>query len=298
MFERILVPLDGSKVSEMVVPYAVELASMFNSSIVIAGVSESSGWQAVVESRTYLETQSDYISDALLKRQPFEKDNTLHAKVSFQSFIGNPASEILNYASSIEADLIILASRGASGGGLWPLGNVADKILRGAKCPVLLIREHLDDSVVSLKYILRKILVPLDGSKLSEAVLPFATSLAKETGAEMVLFQVIEQIGIGGFGNIPPDVIEQYNTGFHTAARNYLEKTKASLIEIHSSISVDTGERPVAERIIDHSEADHCDLIAMSTLGRSGFSRWAFGSVTDKVLHTGKKPVLVVKPKQ
>jgi len=130
MFERILVPLDGSKNSEMIVPYAVELASMFNSSILIAGVSNSEGWQAVNESRSYLEKQSDKIKEALVRRLPIEEGKPLRVQVSYQSLVGNPASEILNYSTSINSSLIIIASRGATGGEAWSLGSVADKTLR------------------------------------------------------------------------------------------------------------------------------------------------------------------------
>jgi nucleotide-binding universal stress UspA family protein len=297
MFERILVPMDGSKASEMVVPYAIELASLFGSTIIIAGVSESSVRQAEVESRSYLEKQSDRISEALLKREPEGEGKSLHAQVGFQSLNGNPASEIINYASKIDASLIVMANRGASGSGLWPMGNVAEKILRSANCPVLLIRDYLDDSTIALKYIIRKILVPLDGSKLSEAAFPPAVSLAKETGAEIVLFQVIESVDFSGYDGITPEVIDKYKAGSHSSARDYLEKTKQSMINLHPLISIATGEKPVAEKIIDYSEANNCDLIVMSTNGRSGIGRWVFGSITDKVLHTGKKPVLVVRPK-
>jgi nucleotide-binding universal stress UspA family protein len=297
MFEKILVPLDGSKVSEMVVPYAIELASLFGSTIIIAGVSESSAWQAVAESRSYLEKQSDRISEALTKRQPEGEGKARQAQVGFQSLVGNPASEIINYAAKIESNLIIMASRGASGGGPWPIGNVAEKILRTSNCPVLLIREYLDDSVIALKYILRKILVPLDGSKLSEAAFPLAVNLAKETGAEIVLLQVIESIDFSGYNDITPEVINKFKAGSHSAARDYLEKIKNSMINVHPLISTATGEKPAAEKIIDYSEANNCDLIVMSTNGRSGIGRWVFGSITDKVLHTGKKPVLVIRPK-
>ncbi len=297
MFEKILVPLDRSKISEIVEPYAIELASLFNSTIVIAGVSESSTGQAEIESRAYLEKQSDLISEALLKRQPAVEGTQPHAQVGFQSLIGHPASEIINYAAKINCDLIIMANRGASGGGLWTVGNVAEKVLRAANCPVLLIREELDDSVISLKYILRKILVPLDGSKLSEAAFPFAIGLAKETGAEVVLLQVIESVDFSGYSGITTEVVEKYKIGAHAASREYLEKTKKSMIDIHPLISTETGEKPVAEKILDYSEANNCDLIVMSTNGRSGFGRWVFGSVTDKVLHTGKKPVMVVRPR-
>jgi nucleotide-binding universal stress UspA family protein len=297
MFERILVPLDGSGTSEMVVPYAVELASMFNSNIVITGVSDSYGLPAVNENRSYLEKQSDRIKEALIRRQPPEEEKPLRAQVSFKSLIGNPAAEILSYATSIDSSLIIIASRGASGGGSLSLGSVADKILRSASCPVLLIRESIDMSAVALKYILRKILVPLDGSKLSEEALPLATGLAKLTGAEIVLFQVTEPVNLSIFSNLTPEAIKQYNEGSQSAARDYLDKITTTMIDIHSSISVAMGERPVAEMIIDYSEINQCDLITISTNGRSGISRWVFGSVTDKVLHAGKKPVLVVRPK-
>jgi nucleotide-binding universal stress UspA family protein len=296
MFERILVPLDGSKLSEMVVPYAIELAALFGSTIVIAGVAESFTRQAEVENRAYLEKLTDRIGEALIKRQSLNEGKPLPAKVGYQSLSGNPAAEIISYAAKVDSSLIILSSRGASGNGSWPIGNVADKILRAARCPVLLIRENLDDSVIALKYILRKILVPLDGSKLSETAFPVALGLAKETGAEIVLFQVIEPIDFSGYGDLTPEVIEKYNAGFHIAARLYLEKTRASMLNIHTPISIATGEKPAAEKIIDFSETQNCDLIVMSTNGRSGIGRWVFGSVTDKVLHAGKKPVLVVRP--
>jgi nucleotide-binding universal stress UspA family protein len=298
MFERILVPLDGSKNAEMVVPYAIELASMYNSTIVIAGVSESSGVQALNESRAYLETQSYKVSKSLEKRQGADASRPLRAKVGFQSLVGSPAAEILKYATIMDSNLIILASRGSSNSGPGALGNVADKVLKGANCPVLLIREPLEDPIIALKYITRKILVPLDGSKLSEAALPLAAGIAWETGAEIVLLQVIEPITLAIFGNLTPEEKKQYNENSNLSTLNYLEKTKTSLENIHASIAVAAGERPVAESIIDYSEAQHCDLIVISTNGRSGISRWVFGSITEKILHAGKKPVLVVRPKQ
>jgi nucleotide-binding universal stress UspA family protein len=174
---------------------------------------------------------------------------------------------------------------------------VADKILRASNCPVLLVREHLDDETIALRYIIRKILVPLDGSKLGEAVLPPAVSLAQATGAEIVLFQVVEPIPIASYGRLAPKIIQSYKTDLEASAMDYLNKTKDSLQDVAASVSVVTEDKPVAESIIDYSEINHCDLIAMSTSGRSGISRWVFGSVTDKVLHAGKKPVLVVRPK-
>ena len=298
MFERILVPLDGSQVAEMVIPYAVELASLFNSSIVIVGVSDSSGWQAVVECRSYLENQSHKIKDGLQKRQPEDEGTSPHSQVNYRCLIGNPASEILNHAGKIGSSLIILASRGASGGGTWPLGNIADKVLRASNCPVLLVREHLDDAAIALKYIIRKILVPLDGSDLSEAVLPPASGLAKVLGAEMVLFQVVEPIPFATYSRLTPEIIQQFKLDLHALALEYLNRTRDALTDMVPAVSVATGTPPVADKIIDYSETNHCDLIAISTNGRSGISRWVFGSVTEKILHAGKKPVLVVRPKQ
>ncbi|MBN1191957.1 MAG: universal stress protein [Dehalococcoidales bacterium] len=297
MFERILVPLDGSKISEMVVPYAVEIASLFNSTVVVAGVSESYGTQSLGEIRSYLEKQAGKINESLIKRRPADEVKASTPQVTFQSLAGDPASEIINYSAEIDSSLIILASRGASASSFWKIGNVADKVLRAATCPVLLVREQPDDSVISLKYILRKILVPLDGSKLSETALPPALGLAAATGAEIILFQVIEPVDFSGYDDLAPEVIEKYKAGFHSTARNYLEKIKKSYVNSYSNISIATGESPVAEHIIDYSEVNYCDLIVMSTNGRSGLGRWVFGSVTGKVLHAGKRPLIVVRPR-
>jgi nucleotide-binding universal stress UspA family protein len=241
MFDKILIPLDGSQAAEIVIPYAVELASMFKSSITIIGISESSGRKTMDECSSYLETRSAIIKTKLLQRQPANAADLPQQEVKFECLGGNPASEILNYAERTGCGLIILASHGITGGDFWPLGNIAEKTLRGASCPVLLIKEHLNDSVISLKYILRKILLPLDGSNLSEAAIPLAAGLASETGAEIILFQVLEPISDVGSRYLTPQTIARYNRDLNVSARIYLENINDSLRNKVPSVTVAIG---------------------------------------------------------
>jgi nucleotide-binding universal stress UspA family protein len=142
--------------------------------------------------------------------------------------------------------------------------------------------------------LVKRILVPLDGSRAGEAVIPAAEALAHALGAEVVLFEVLEpvvgRVGAGGVSYIIPRDKE-----IKKALMAYLDSVGKRLKErgLNTSSVVVSGFP--AEQISDYAEANAIDLIAMSSRGRSGASRWVFGSVTDKVLHTGDTAVLVVQ---
>lgn len=294
MFERILVPLDGSDAAEIVFPYVVENAANFASGIFLVRVSESA-------SPVICRDCTAYLDSARLKLQSALERWGMHPGVQLQTQLltGNPAVEILKYAGEIDARLIAVASRGASGEGPWPLGNIAAKILGASSIPVLLVRKPADGSKIIEKRLVKRILAPLDGSTLGEAAIPFITELADKTGAEIVLFRVIEPFNV--FFGSTSDITWNYIGIFEDNARipvvNYLERVKKSLSGSHLIISTATGEGQPAVQIIDYAQLNGADLIAMSTHGRSGIGRWVFGSVAEKVLHSGDQPVLVVRPK-
>ncbi len=297
MFERILVPLDGSSSAEITLPYVTQIASKFGSQIVLVRVAESFGLSLVNACRTYLNEVTDKLKDQLKEWQAKEE-----TKVSSQLLIGtNPASEILNYANEMTCDLIVLASRGQSGQGPWPLGSVAIKILRASRFPALLIRNRVDDSLLEQKKLFRKILVPLDGSKLSEAAVPEVVSLSKAIGGEIVLFQVIEHVTVARQttgAEIAWHTISDIESRIRSEVVGYLNRLKETLQREVTSVTTAVAEGSPADKIIDYSQSNNIDLIAMSTHGRSGIGRWVFGSVTEKVLQSGDKAVLVVRPKE
>jgi nucleotide-binding universal stress UspA family protein len=140
---------------------------------------------------------------------------------------------------------------------------------------------------------IRNILVPLDGSKLSETVLPLAALLAQQNQAKLILFHVIEQR--------PPDTVHgEHHLTNQVEASTYLEEVSQSLpdqviIDRHVHAS---AEKNVAESIVTHSKEMGVDLIVMCAHGQSGLQKRIFGNIAQDVLTMGDVPVLLLSPEQ
>ncbi len=145
----------------------------------------------------------------------------------------------------------------------------------------------------------KKILVPLDGSELAECVLPHVASLAGKGGVKtVVLLRVIEPayIPAGVYGpGLSPDSIIAIDAASKAAAEEYLDKlvsrTAYKGVKVQSVIV--SGQ--AAPSIAEYAEKNAVDLIAIATHGRSGVSRWAWGSVADRVMRSACVPVLMVR---
>lgn len=147
-----------------------------------------------------------------------------------------------------------------------------------------------------------RVLVPLDGSKVGEAALPviekLITKLSPEVQVEVTLLGVISILRhwvVVGEASAPVSYTEEELKRIKQQVRNNLEKSGENLRSkgIIVNIKVSTGN--AADEIFKAADEIHADMIAMSTHGRSGFSRLAFGSVTEKVLRGAKMPVLTVR---
>ena len=140
-----------------------------------------------------------------------------------------------------------------------------------------------------------KILVPLDGSKLSEAVLPHVRALAASSESDIVLLRVPDY-PLYDQSLTDADLVSMIQRQADGEARDYLDAIARDLQGNGRKVSCALGSGAVAETILDWAERVHADLIAMSTHGRSGVARWLIGSVTDKVVQGATVPVLVVRP--
>jgi nucleotide-binding universal stress UspA family protein len=141
----------------------------------------------------------------------------------------------------------------------------------------------------------RKILIPLDGSCLSEAALPHAKALAEAFGAEIVLlsvpiYPVFDPVAID------PALLESMYDGIRSQAMKYLLRMSAPLKQTGLNVTIELRDGPVADTILGYAEQVHADLIAMSTHGRGGMTRWLLGSVADRVVRGGQVPVLLIRP--
>jgi nucleotide-binding universal stress UspA family protein len=147
-----------------------------------------------------------------------------------------------------------------------------------------------------------RVMVPLDGSKVGEAAIPvieqLMDKLAPRTKVEVILIGVITMLRhwvVVGEASAPVSYTEEELKRIKERVTDYLSKTGESLKKKGVSISTIVSSGNAADEIIKAAEESKVDLIAMSTHGRSGLRRIAFGSITDKVLHRSPVPVLMVR---
>jgi nucleotide-binding universal stress UspA family protein len=139
----------------------------------------------------------------------------------------------------------------------------------------------------------KKILVPLDGSNLSESILPNVSGLAKPLGAEVILLRVVVFVD-QDTGYIPAEYAPSAEV--LDEMKRYLEQQAADLRRVGLTVTTYAVGGHPADTIVDYAKEIHADLIAMATHGRTGAARWLMGSVADKVVHGAKVPVMLFPP--
>jgi len=274
MLERILVPLDGSQLSSRILKPVLRLAERTKAEVRAIRVLD--GYEA---DQAMLRGEDPYgIAAAELARdlEPLEGSGI---KIGYDSYVGDPASRILDDAETYRASLIAMATHGRSGVDRWIRGSVAERVLRRSPVPVFLANPRAIDGGLAV----RKILVPLDGSETAARALPVAVAFARVFGAELVLLTVVE-------GDTIVPQVPKTTSG---AAQKLLEGS-AKKLEGLSVRTLVAGGSP-ALGILDAADQERADLIAMSTHGRSGISRWAFGSTAEDVVRHARSPLLVVR---
>ena len=151
----------------------------------------------------------------------------------------------------------------------------------------------------------KKILVPLDGSELSEKALAMAQNLASASGTAIHLLQVISlqpeldaRRGMGGESitvlEMAQDAARRLIDVQTARGKAYLEGLAVQLQQAGLKVTTVIREGAADENIIEYAKEQEIDLIVMSTHGRSGFKRFFVGSVTDRVIRAGATPVLVL----
>jgi nucleotide-binding universal stress UspA family protein len=302
MYEKILVPLDGSQLAEVALPYAEELAGKLGSEVFLLYVSVFPEYPDPHMARFYLDKVVETTKQGAARwiKKPAGRAIVVKSAI----LVGNPGEQIVGYAEKEDIGLIVIATHGQSGIKRWALGSVADRVLRATTKPVALIRAKGARPDVREMGIVNTALVPLDGSKEGEAVIPYVEELASKLKAKVILLQVLatgyQTPNVGGFANYVV-FSEQQMESAKTYARDYLNKVGALLKEkgvtvaTEVRLSTDVTSINAAEEIIDFANKANVDVVAMSTHGRSGFGRWVFGSVADRVLHEGNTPLLLVR---
>ncbi|HMN29406.1 MAG TPA: universal stress protein [Caldilineaceae bacterium] len=291
---KILIPLDGSSLAERAMAHIQHMTSPAKSEIVLAGVIDPARYSLGAldfmnpNLATLIRTSTqEYLAGqrTVLQKAGFQ--------VSTQVVDGDPAQQILALTKSTGATLIAMSTHGSSGFVRWALGSVAERVIHGATTPIFLVRE----STAVRSGPPQRILAPLDGSALAEQVLPQAQALATETGASVLLLQVIQALDERSrrlfFQN--EAVAEETFARWQSDAEFYLQEVAQRLQAAGLAVEVRALVGDPDSSIIETAETEQIDLIVMSTHGRSGLSRWYYGSVANKVLHSAGCPLLLVR---
>ncbi|MGQ9573156.1 MAG: universal stress protein [Dehalococcoidia bacterium] len=303
MFEKILVPLDGSPLAQAILPYVMAIAKGFHSHVVLFHVAETGLDLESPEQKTYAEETMERIRSLAESYLVGVADEFRKEGIAVEAKVvkGRAAAQIVEHAERENVDLIAMSTRGRSGLARLVMGSGIDKILRACEQPVLLVRPRDEGATGEVAGRFSKIIVPLDGSDAAEAALPYAEELAKTLGLEVILIQVIGIETTVQFGPatpnswpVPSDILQRLDV----VASGYLTGLAKQLKERGLTVQWEVLRGAPGPRIVDFAKDIPDSLVVMTTHGRSGLRRWVMGSVADEVVRQQGEPVLVIRPRR
>jgi nucleotide-binding universal stress UspA family protein len=300
MYKNILVPLDGSKTAENVLPYVRCLARNLQIPIeflAVVDVAETSR-NITAADGLFLDT---WIDDETRRYDDYLKGiakNFPTASAQHRVAKGKAAEVIVESAAKEKTTLIAMATHGRSGLDRWLLGSVAEKVLRATANPLLLVRAKEETPPWNMAA-LKSVVVPLDGSELAESILPSVEEVAKKLDLEVILLRVYGvpySASSVGEGFYDAAQFKTFLATLRAEALEYLER-KAADLKSHGvkKVSLVTKEGLGADEIILFARQTSDNLVAMCTHGRSGVKRWMLGSVTETVVRHSGDPVLILR---
>ncbi len=299
MFKRILVPLDGSRLSERAIGPAFRIAEQDGSELILMQAPVYNVALAPAAA-TYGAVDIDFLNETTARAERSAREYLgriaearTNAAVATRLLVveGDPAGAILDSARAESADLIVMSTHGLSGLARWMLGSVTERVLGHAPCPVLVIRHDRP---------IGQSLITLDGSPLAERAVRPGVEVARALGTPATLLRVLREVPTGDLARL-----DEAERGLGrrlvderlAAAEAYVkEQAAAQGTSGGRPIAAAVRQGPVAEAILGFADAEGVDLIAMATHGRTGLTRWVYDSITEKLLRSASANMLIVRP--
>lgn len=296
MFDTILIPLDGSELSERALEPALALArwpharilllhvATFPQLLLSSGRGEGEVWEEDLKDHVRLEAE-DYLRSVEQRFPDYNIDICVGE--------GDEAGAIVDLAAQEKVGLIVMTTHGRSGISRWLLGSVTERVLQQAPCPVLVIREERP---------IRRVLITLDGSACSEQALIPGHELATRLGAELTLLRVFPGDTLRKDEHEQLEWVEAGLTRRMVGTvrqhlHNYLVEQAKKVARPGQHIDTVVLEGSPAATILDFATVQDFDLIVMATHGHSGLQRWIYGSVTNRVMRHAPCHMMIVRPR-
>lgn len=299
--KSILVPLDFSGAAMQALDYATELAKKFGAQVhlmhvqmpdeAFADPGASHLMRDCAESVTFLRER---LAGIRQERPPQFWPENCHIRT------GRAYREICELARELNVDLIVLASRGNSGLKRVFLGSTAERVVRFAACPVLVVRQRKRRGNFPLGLLttkktlaIRKILAPVDFSQCSTAGAMYAAFLARTFDAKLCLFHAVQPPAPVVIDRISADLSGRNNLNLANARLDMEGLANLDFFrDVKCATEIRTGD--VVEQICAETRRPDIDLAVVSTHGRAGFNRVLLGSVAEHVVRYAECPVMVV----
>lgn len=285
MIRRVLIPLDGSEIAESTIFRLGFLLRQSGASVTLLAVVDTrqAGWithLAVSSSDIVVEMEKEaerYLT-GVAERLAGTCDEV---KVRVET--GHTADKILEVASDEHSSVICMATHGRTGLSRWMYGSVTEKVVRASERPVLVVPafdRSGEPKPDARQWSFESILVALDGSRQAVQIIDHVAEGVRLFGSRATLLLVLD---------------DDADAKIVDLATQHLDGASRMFASSGVTVATDLRRGDPATEIVDHAPRSGHDMIAMTTHGRSGPSRWMLGSVAEKVLRRATVPVLVVR---
>jgi len=295
MIQHILVPLDGSRLAETVLPITSYLAQHLKARVSLLHIIEKNA-PSIIHGERHLTTVADarvYLQGVATSLQ--EKGLAVQTHVHDVEE-GDIARGIAGHTQELAPDLVILSTHGSGGLRDVLVGSIAQQVLHHCTTPLILSRPK----AVEDPFVLRSLLIPLDGDPIHEPVLPIASEIARATGAVIHIALVVPTLTTlpgerAAAGMLLPNVMTAILDLAQQGAVEYVRQIvdRLSREGIQARGEVQRGD-PVP-MLVTIAERSRPDMVALGTHGRSGFDAFWSGSVAPRVLSRLRRPLLLVR---
>lgn len=280
MYDRILVPVDGSDPATAALDHALDIASEHGATVDAIHVADTN-----VPSQTTIGTE---VIDALVQEgsqivdAARERGEARGVPMVTEVIQGKPTETIIEYAETYDCGLIVMGSRGQRNLGEYVLGSTTDRVVNRTDRQVLTVRPT--ETPVAYPY--ETILVPTDGSDRATEAVELASGIATTHGAALHLLVVIDELPVGSDAAAVAAEIDVEENAILQSALDHADA------DIETTTAVRFGS--VHSEITGYASDVGADCIVMGTHGRQGFDQRLLGSTTERVLRTTPVPVLTI----